>query len=304
MNFFEIGKEIRNLRSYLGLSQRQLAEGICNQSQISRIEAGDLIPTIDILHGVARRLGVEVSYFVNFVDSLRPDYIADFYYQLRHAIRDRDYITVSELINSEVNNPLFNHGLPKQFILWHKGICAYYLEKNTDKAIYLLKEALSVLDYVDQRNLGRQVEIMNSLGIIYTEDKEYTKAERYFGQAFMIHKNIASGRDVRIQIRLIFNYAKLQTILQHYTDSIKLCENGVGLSIKEESMYLLGELYYQIGDNFSKLGECKEAVLPKEKALFIFQITGQNDFVSIVEKEIDDLKNSFISNNYIDSRSL
>ncbi|MBO8171257.1 MAG: helix-turn-helix transcriptional regulator [Bacillaceae bacterium] len=47
------------MRKAQNLTQAQLAEGICNQSLISRIEKGECLPTIEMFYRIARRLGVK-----------------------------------------------------------------------------------------------------------------------------------------------------------------------------------------------------------------------------------------------------
>ncbi|MDQ7861564.1 helix-turn-helix transcriptional regulator [Peribacillus frigoritolerans] len=38
--FFAVGQKIKELRKQIGLSQEELATGICTQAQISKIEKG------------------------------------------------------------------------------------------------------------------------------------------------------------------------------------------------------------------------------------------------------------------------
>ena len=42
-----ISNQIKNRRKELKLSQRELAEGICKQGQISRLESGEFTPGAD-----------------------------------------------------------------------------------------------------------------------------------------------------------------------------------------------------------------------------------------------------------------
>ncbi|MGG4167018.1 helix-turn-helix transcriptional regulator [Rossellomorea vietnamensis] len=42
MDYSVIGKKIRELRKVVGLTQGDMAEGICTQALISRIEKGDI----------------------------------------------------------------------------------------------------------------------------------------------------------------------------------------------------------------------------------------------------------------------
>jgi len=43
-----LGKIIPELRKSLGLTQKQLAESICTQALISRIERGEVMPSADM----------------------------------------------------------------------------------------------------------------------------------------------------------------------------------------------------------------------------------------------------------------
>ena len=53
MDFSAVGKKIKELRKQIGLSQEELAEGICTQAQISKIEKGVVYPyatTLSLIH--------------------------------------------------------------------------------------------------------------------------------------------------------------------------------------------------------------------------------------------------------------
>lgn len=57
----ELGKTIKNLRTDLELTQKQLAEGICSQSLLSRVEQGLEIPSVLIIHNICQKLGITVD---------------------------------------------------------------------------------------------------------------------------------------------------------------------------------------------------------------------------------------------------
>ena len=58
-----LGEKFKLQRKKLGLSQKSLAEGICEQSQISKIERGHFIPSADLLFKLSQRLEVPLDYF-------------------------------------------------------------------------------------------------------------------------------------------------------------------------------------------------------------------------------------------------
>jgi HTH-type transcriptional regulator, pleiotropic regulator of extracellular virulence genes len=66
-----IGVEVKKLRKSKGLTQQELAKNICHQSEISRIEAGNVYPSMYILYGISGKLDVSMSYFYELLDSAR-----------------------------------------------------------------------------------------------------------------------------------------------------------------------------------------------------------------------------------------
>jgi tetratricopeptide (TPR) repeat protein len=57
-----VGQRLKAAREAAGLSQRQLAFAGCSPAYISRIEAGDRIPSLQLLRELGRRLGVTEDY--------------------------------------------------------------------------------------------------------------------------------------------------------------------------------------------------------------------------------------------------
>jgi tetratricopeptide (TPR) repeat protein len=58
----EVGRRLREARERAGLSQRQLSFPGCSPAYISRIEAGDRIPSLQLLREMGKRLGVSEDY--------------------------------------------------------------------------------------------------------------------------------------------------------------------------------------------------------------------------------------------------
>jgi tetratricopeptide (TPR) repeat protein len=57
-----VGRRLRAAREAAGLTQRQLSFEGCTAAYVSRIEAGARVPSLQILHEFARRLGVRPEY--------------------------------------------------------------------------------------------------------------------------------------------------------------------------------------------------------------------------------------------------
>ena len=64
-----VGQRLREARAAAGLTQRELSFDGCTAAYVSRIEAGARVPSLQILHEFARRLGVTPEYLATG----RPD---------------------------------------------------------------------------------------------------------------------------------------------------------------------------------------------------------------------------------------
>src|SRR5438093_645093 len=66
-----LGRRLRDARVRSGLSQRQLAFDGCSPAYICRIEAGDRIPSLQVVRELARRLGVSEEHLTNGTEQRR-----------------------------------------------------------------------------------------------------------------------------------------------------------------------------------------------------------------------------------------
>lgn len=128
-------EKIKEMRKVVGITQKDLAEEICTQALISRIEKGDIYPSATTLYQIAIKLGVDVNYFFEIGTTPRLDYITEVEKQLRDLRTFRNYEEMMELIKTEEKNPLFYKDNEKlQLLYWHKGIYQFEVKKDPDMA--------------------------------------------------------------------------------------------------------------------------------------------------------------------------
>lgn len=65
MAYFIFGPTIKEIRQQSDLSQTELAEGICTQALVSRIENGLTIPNAILLKDLCRKLNVSVDFVLS-----------------------------------------------------------------------------------------------------------------------------------------------------------------------------------------------------------------------------------------------
>ncbi|AST92662.1 MULTISPECIES: helix-turn-helix domain-containing protein [Sutcliffiella] len=291
MDFSIIGREIKILRSELGISQAELSDGICTQSQISKIEKGEVYPLANTLYFIAERLGVDVNYFYDLATNPRLSYVKEVISQVRDLLVKCDYKEVYKIVEAEKKNSLFiNNRKYKQFLLWSEGICIFHLKNDKNASLKLLREALELTKMTSKLLGEREVEILNSIAIIYSETSCYMDAIKTYDEALVHYIKISYIHDPTIKTKLLYNKAKSLTRLKRLEESISTCKEGVRWCIKHNNMYLLGDIYYHLGYNYSLRDDNLLAIEHFKKSIDIFILQEDQTFVKHIKEKIEELK--------------
>jgi tetratricopeptide (TPR) repeat protein len=72
-----VGQRLKQARKQKGISQRTLAFAGCTAAYISRIEAGERIPSLQLLRELGRRLGVSADYLATGSEEVERDLLAE-----------------------------------------------------------------------------------------------------------------------------------------------------------------------------------------------------------------------------------
>jgi transcriptional regulator with XRE-family HTH domain len=280
-DFSLLGIVLKEIREHRGLEQAQLCKDICSQAQLSKIENGLSIPKSTTLYLLAKKLCVDLNLIFEMTSNERIEYVFEYKQLVRGLIRQKKYVEVYNLVKTEEDSPVFQKNIfNKQFILWHKGICLFELNINKYKALRSLIDALELTHFSDDYFTKEELEIMNSIGIIYFENQDYYKAIKIHQKAIaFLKKDFITNNTYQITIRIQYNYAKALTRLKKYNDSISMCNEALKVCEKIETLYLLGELTYHIGYNHYLKEELENAKRYFDKAIQIFKITNKPDYI-------------------------
>ncbi|MBP1042851.1 helix-turn-helix transcriptional regulator [Vagococcus sp. BWB3-3] len=64
MTYFNFGSKIKSARIKKGLSQKDLADGLCTQGLVSKIEKGEVIPNALLLKDLCLKLTVSIDFIL------------------------------------------------------------------------------------------------------------------------------------------------------------------------------------------------------------------------------------------------
>jgi tetratricopeptide (TPR) repeat protein len=170
-----VGRRLRDARERAGLSQRQLSFDGCSPAYISRIEAGERIPSLQLLREMGRRLGVSEDWLATGLDR-------DMFAEDRTLLDAEIALRFGELDNAE---GLYSQALDAAATTSERaralaGLGQIAFERGEPRrAVQRLEQALSVsgVDAVDQPSLA------DTLGRAYAMLDDLEPAIRLFRQA-------------------------------------------------------------------------------------------------------------------------
>jgi transcriptional regulator with XRE-family HTH domain len=289
MDFTAVGKKIKELRKNSGLSQEELAESICTQAQISKIEKGDVFPYASTLYQISQKLGVDVNYFFDIGTTPRLDYVQEVFQQLKILRRNLKFEEMMDIVRAEEDNPLFlQNNKNMQLLLWHKGIYLYEVKKDLDASVKALREAIDITSIKGKLLQERDLEILLSLGAIYFYE-DLDKALEVFKEIKEHLQHLPHLNDYSIKTRLYYNLARTLTRLERIEESNYYCEEAIKWALHKDSLYLLGELHYHTGYNLELLNKPHLAKSYMEKAVIVFELQQDDKYIQFIKNRIKEL---------------
>ncbi|WP_078576453.1 helix-turn-helix domain-containing protein [Salipaludibacillus agaradhaerens] len=283
-----LGKTIKELRQSLGYTQKEFAKDICSQSQISKIENGEISPYVHTLVQMALKLGVEPGFLIDILIKPQYAFIQESRKAIRKEIRQKNYKEVRRLVNKLKNHPSFKHVHEQQFIKWHEGILHYYLNDHFEHAILHLDTSLAMSP--TNHLTPQDIEILNSKAIIYCEANKLDGGIAIFKNILKIKDQSFMEINPRIIVRVYYNLAKSLYELDDNKESLFYCNKGVSFSLEIESFYLLGELYFQSAVAHIKQNNLDEAHHFFQLSKDVFQAKSDSKSVKKLDDYIKDLK--------------
>lgn len=287
-----LGEILNSIRMYKNIEMEDLAKDICSLEDMTLFEKGKKYPTLEQLAQIAEKLSVDLSYFFTFSTTGSFNYVVGVLNLIKKYKRERNYNAIYEIVKREQNNPEFMPISNKQFLVWHEGICIYYLFREKDKAISLLKEAIQLTNSTGDSLTEREIEILTSIAIIEKDDANYDKATDMCIKAYDSLNNLPHLIDFTLKLRVLYALSQLHTRKGYYQQSLDYCLEGINHCINNESLYLLGELYYQSGENYLRIGESEKGKNYIDKAVAVFELQENHIYVELVKSEFEKIANS------------
>lgn len=269
-----LGYKLKQKRLEKGMNQSDLAQDICTQAMISKIEKGSVTPTGKLLKKLSQKLNVTTAYFYN--EESNTAHFKRLEQLIRRELHQTNYDIIANIMKSnQTDIDSCNERYFKDFFQWIDGLLNHFVHNNSRTAINSLKELLENRED-DKLNL----EILNSLANIHGELGELKKADSYFEHAFKISKSINSSKE---KTKLLYNYATNLIDLERLDVSLEIILNTIDELINNQSMYMLGYCYYQKGYLLKQFDDRAGAEEAFNRALWIFTIKNYEKMMTMTK---------------------
>ena len=275
-----IGKLVKDRRKELNLTQIQLAEDICTQAMVSKIEKGIINPSSQLLKEISDRLDVPVSYFYKDDEDRHLEKIEK---DVLGYLNQNELQKAGDLLKEHKN--IFFDSKNDYYHLFYQMVeiyTSYDAHKKSDETIETLNELLGKLTHRPLLYLDSLV----LLAIVHYDSEKYDEANDIFEKLLDL---MTEETKLPVRIRILYNYALNLEALGKNEEALEVLDQSIDESIKKQSIYNLGYLFYNKAILLSKKDRFEEAKEEFENAAFIYRIKGYQKMLDKVNNELNEL---------------
>lgn len=262
-----VGQRLRSARERAGLSQRQLSFEGCSPAYISRIEAGERIPSLQLLREMGRRLGVSEDWLATGLDrdvlaedrTLLDAEIALRFNELETAAKLYSEALDAATTNTERARSLaglgqiaFERGEPRRAVQHLEQALAlsgadpteqpsladtlgraYAMLDDLEPAIRLFRHSLERAN--QRRNSPESVRFGVLLANAYIDNSEFDEAETVLKETVEKAQN---ARDPVFRARIYWSLSRLHALQGEATSAVRYARKALELlELTEHTTY-------------------------------------------------------------------
>ena len=260
MAIFPLGAIIRNRREELGLTQEDLADGICSVPTLSRIENGERIPTKNHLEMLLQRLGYSAMSLDYYTDNLQFR-ISELKFKVRQSYVARDYIAAKKYLDECIQAINSAHGTKNPSSPIDTQFIALY-DVLLNKRSISLEQKLQAFETAIQLTCRKQfservfyalsyeeILILNNIAICYADRGDLEQAIAILSSIkdHYMRNGVSQEESLRTQIMILYNLSKYLGQFGQYDECIEVCDYGIRIAKESGRTSLLHKLLYNRG---------------------------------------------------------
>lgn len=254
MSIYNIGMFIKFCREDIGVTQDELASGICSVQTLSRIERGIQAPQDSTLIQIIQRLGMSGGEIILMANEkqltfsrlkfdIRQAYIQENYEEAKKILRDnRDQISKLSPFDRQTFETI-------DILLKIRD-----KEYGESEALERLEAALKLTypkytkDILPSLFTYEEILLLNNIAIRYANlGNLKTAIDMLYHIKDFYDKRVCDIEEaLRTEPMVLYNLSKYLGLSEKYTESIRVCEEGIKLAAETGRCSCLPQTYYNL----------------------------------------------------------
>lgn len=279
-----LASRLKERRKALKLSQKELAEGVCKQGQISRIENGEYTPGSELLYALSRKLRVSMDYFFDEQVQDEKNELENFRLVAENFISQRDYSSLKYLYNLESKSSSHLSLSDKMYLEWIQTLVLFYCDDNKFEAVSKLEKLLK------ERNISEinYLRFSNTLFNFYYGIDNLNQFNEIRDNLEKRVNNliIHTIEELELSIKFNYNISRYLWLQNNVEDALNKISETIRICKRYRSNYLLADLYLLLGNASASFGNIDEVRDYYTKAKFLYNLDGNQEMSLKVEHYI------------------
>lgn len=279
-----LASRLKERRKALKMSQKELAEGICKQGQISRIENGEYTPGSELLYALSRKLRVSMDYFFDEQVQDEKNELENFRLVAENFISQRDYSSLKYLYNLESKSSSHLSLSDKMYLEWIQTLVLFYCDNNKLEAVSKLEKLIK------EKNISEinYLRFSNTLFNFYYDIDDLNKFNEIRDNLEKRVNNliIHTIEELELSIKFNYNISRYLWLQNNVEDALNKISETIRICKRYRSNYLLADLYLLLGNASASFGNIDEIRDYYTKAKFLYNLDGNQEMSLKVEHYI------------------
>ena len=276
-----LASRLKERRKALKMSQKELAEGICKQGQISRIENGEYTPGSELLYALSRKLRVSMDYFFDEQVQDEKNELENFRLVAENFISQRDYSSLKYLYNLESKSSSHLSLSDKMYLEWIQTLVLFYCDNNKLEAVSKLEKLIK------EKNISEinYLRFSNTLFNFYYDIDDLNQFNELRDKLGKRVNNliIHTIEELELSIKFNYNISRYLWLQNNVEDALNKISETIRICKRYRSNYLLADLYLLLGNASASFGNIDEVRDYYTKAKFLYNLDGNQEMSLKVE---------------------
>ena len=276
-----LASRLKERRKALKMSQKELAEGICKQGQISRIENGEYTPGSELLYALSRKLRVSMDYFFDEQVQDEKNELENFRLVAENFISQRDYSSLKYLYNLESKSSSHLSLSDKMYLEWIQTLVLFYCDNNKLEAVSRLEKLIK------EKNISEinYLRFSNTLFNFYYDIDDLNQFNEIRDNLEKRVNNliIHTIEELELSIKFNYNISRYLWLQNNVEDALNKISETIRICKRYRSNYLLADLYLLLGNASASFGNIDEVRDYYTKAKFLYNLDGNQEMSLKVE---------------------